>query len=153
MSQPVYKRILLKMGGEALAGQGGFGINPERAAEIAHVIKDVHDMGVQIAIVIGAGNLWRGTIGNDMGMAALYGRPHGHDCYRHECPGVARRSGAHWRPYPRTNGGLRCAPSPSRISVYAPFVIWIRGESLSLVGVPATRISPRILPERCEQWR
>ncbi len=68
MSQPVYKRILLKMGGEALAGQGGFGINPERAAEIAHVIKDVHDMGVQIAIVIGAGNLWRGTIGNDMGM-------------------------------------------------------------------------------------
>lgn len=68
MSEPVYKRILLKMGGEALAGQGGFGINPERAAEVAHVVKAVHDMGVQIAIVIGAGNLWRGTIGNDMGM-------------------------------------------------------------------------------------
>ncbi|MFO7679621.1 MAG: UMP kinase [Chloroflexota bacterium] len=68
MSKTVYKRILLKMGGEALAGPGGFGINPERAAEIAQVIKEVHDFGVQIAIVIGGGNLWRGTTGNDMGM-------------------------------------------------------------------------------------
>lgn len=68
MSQPVYKRILLKMGGEALAGKGGLGIDPARAAEVAQVVKDVHDLGVQIAIVIGAGNLWRGTIGKDLGM-------------------------------------------------------------------------------------
>lgn len=68
MSQPVYKRILLKMGGEALAGQGGFGIDPTRAAEVAQVVKEVHELGVQIAIVIGAGNLWRGTIGKDLGM-------------------------------------------------------------------------------------
>ena len=68
MSQPVYKRILLKMGGEALAGKGGLGIDPTRAAEVAQVVKDVHDLGVQIAIVIGAGNLWRGTIGKDLGM-------------------------------------------------------------------------------------
>ncbi len=68
MSDTVYKRILLKMGGEALAGPGGFGINPERAAEIAQVVKEVHELGVQIAIVIGGGNLWRGSTGNDMGM-------------------------------------------------------------------------------------
>ena len=68
MSQPVYKRILLKMGGEALAGKGGFGIDPIRAAEVAQVVKDVHELGVQIAVVIGAGNLWRGTIGRDLGM-------------------------------------------------------------------------------------
>lgn len=68
MSEPVYKRILLKMGGEALAGKGGFGIDPTQAAEVAEVVKGVYDLGVQIAIVIGAGNLWRGAVGKDLGM-------------------------------------------------------------------------------------
>lgn len=68
MAQPVYKRILLKVGGEALAGQGGFGIDPARAAEVAATVKDVYDLGVQVAIVIGGGNLWRGTIGIEYGM-------------------------------------------------------------------------------------
>ncbi len=68
MAQPVYKRILLKVGGEALAGPGGFGIDPARAAEVAAMVKDVYDLGVQVAIVIGGGNLWRGTIGTEYGM-------------------------------------------------------------------------------------
>ncbi|PIE81665.1 MAG: UMP kinase [Chloroflexi bacterium] len=68
MSELIYQRILLKMSGEALAGKGGFGIEPKRAAEVAQVVKGVYDLGVQIAIVIGAGNLWRGAIGNDLGM-------------------------------------------------------------------------------------
>ncbi|MEZ4516044.1 MAG: UMP kinase [Chloroflexota bacterium] len=68
MSDVRYKRILLKFGGEALSGPGGFGIDPERAAEVAGVIKDVSDLGVQIALVIGAGNLWRGTVGTQHGM-------------------------------------------------------------------------------------
>jgi uridylate kinase len=63
-----YKRILLKMGGEALAGPNGFGIDPERASVVADTIKDVHDLGIQTAIVIGAGNLWRGTEGVEQGM-------------------------------------------------------------------------------------
>jgi uridylate kinase len=58
-----YKRILLKLGGESLAGEGGFGIDPARAAEVAEIVKDVYDLGVQVAIVIGAGNLWRGATG------------------------------------------------------------------------------------------
>jgi uridylate kinase len=64
-----YSRILLKMGGEALAGPGGFGIDPQRAQEVAETVKEVYDLGVQVAIVIGAGNLWRGSVGVEQGMA------------------------------------------------------------------------------------
>lgn len=63
-----YKRILLKFGGEALSGPDGFGIDPKRAAVVAQVVKDVYDLGVQIALVIGAGNLWRGSAGTKEGM-------------------------------------------------------------------------------------
>jgi len=64
----VYKRILLKLSGEALAPQSGLGIDPDRAEEIATKVKSVYDLGVQIGLVIGAGNLWRGAIGVDRGM-------------------------------------------------------------------------------------
>ena len=69
MGENRYDRILLKMGGEALAGPDGFGIDPTRAAEVAEIVKDVYDLGVEVAIVIGAGNLWRGTVGTSQGMA------------------------------------------------------------------------------------
>lgn len=68
MSEVRYKRILLKMGGEALVGPEGFGIDPTRAAEVASVVKDVYDLGVEVALVIGAGNLWRGSVGTSQGM-------------------------------------------------------------------------------------
>jgi uridylate kinase len=63
-----YRRILLKLSGESLAGQDGFGIDPLQAEAIAQRVKDVHQMGVEIAIVIGAGNLWRGKQGLERGM-------------------------------------------------------------------------------------
>ena len=63
-----YKRILLKLSGEALAGPGGYGVDPERAEDVAMRVKDVHELGVDVAIVIGAGNLWRGRSGLDRGM-------------------------------------------------------------------------------------
>ena len=63
-----YKRILLKLSGEALAGPEGYGINAKRAADIAQRVRQVHEMGVDVAIVIGAGNLWRGRVGLEMGM-------------------------------------------------------------------------------------
>ncbi|HEX9681198.1 MAG TPA: UMP kinase [Anaerolineales bacterium] len=68
MSQPKYRRILLKLGGEALAGPQGFGIDPHRADEVAAKVQQVRVLGVQVAIVIGAGNLWRGRVGIERGM-------------------------------------------------------------------------------------
>lgn len=68
MSNIRFKRVLLKMGGEALAGPSGFGIDPTRAKEVAEIIKGVYDLGVQVAVVIGAGNIWRGSVGVEQGM-------------------------------------------------------------------------------------
>jgi uridylate kinase len=61
MSTAVFKRILLKLSGEALAAGQGFGVDPIRVHEIAAEIQDVHSLGVQIAIVIGGGNFFRGV--------------------------------------------------------------------------------------------
>ena len=63
-----YKRILLKLSGEALAGPNGMGIDPKQAYEIAKVIKDVSLAGIEQPVVIGAGNLWRGLSGENVGM-------------------------------------------------------------------------------------
>jgi uridylate kinase len=69
LTTPAYKRIVLKLSGESLSGTDGFGIDPDRAEEIAAKIKRIHDLGIQIAVVIGGGNLWRGAIGVERGMA------------------------------------------------------------------------------------
>lgn len=66
--QAVYKRILLKLSGEALAMKDGTGIDPNRAEAIAQKVKAIADLGVQIGVVIGAGNLWRGASGVERGM-------------------------------------------------------------------------------------
>jgi uridylate kinase len=68
MTQPAFRRILLKLGGESLAGPQGFGIDPLRAEDVAAKVKEVLDLGVEVAIVIGAGNLWRGREGIERGM-------------------------------------------------------------------------------------
>ena len=68
MTTPKYHRVLLKLSGEALAGPQGHGIDPDQAAIIAEKIKAVYDLGVQISVVIGAGNLWRGSVGVTRGM-------------------------------------------------------------------------------------
>ena len=68
MAKTIYKRILLKMGGEALSGPDGFGIDPTKAEEVAQNVKAVYDLGVEVALVIGGGNLWRGSEGIERGM-------------------------------------------------------------------------------------
>jgi uridylate kinase len=69
MADLKYQRILLKLGGEALAGEGGFGINPTQAEFLAQKVVHIVSMGVQVAMVIGGGNLWRGKQdGLDHGM-------------------------------------------------------------------------------------
>ena len=64
----VYKRILLKLSGEALMGDQGFGIDPETITRIAQEIRDVHDLGVEVAIVVGGGNIFRGVALSAQGM-------------------------------------------------------------------------------------
>ena len=69
MAELKFRRVLLKLGGEALAGEGGFGINPYQAEFLAQRIINLVNLGVQVAVVIGAGNLWRGKQdGLDHGM-------------------------------------------------------------------------------------
>lgn len=68
MSSPKYKRIVLKLSGEALAGEEGFGIKPDIIKDIAEQVKEVAELGVEVAVVVGGGNIWRGKIGSDMGM-------------------------------------------------------------------------------------
>lgn len=68
MQKPKYKRIVLKLSGEALAGDDGYGINHEIITSIAKQIVEVVNLGVQVAIVVGGGNIWRGVAGSAKGM-------------------------------------------------------------------------------------
>ncbi|WP_195573219.1 UMP kinase [Paenibacillus sp. 1001270B_150601_E10] len=68
MEQPVYKRIVLKVSGESLAGQAGYGIESEMINSIAEQVKEVVELGVEVAIVCGGGNIWRGIAGSQKGI-------------------------------------------------------------------------------------
>ena len=68
MSAISYRRVMLKLGGEALAGPQGYGIDPDRAAQVAAKIRSLSDLDVEVAVVLGAGNIWRGQIGLTHGM-------------------------------------------------------------------------------------
>ncbi|MBQ3334317.1 MAG: UMP kinase [Eubacteriaceae bacterium] len=61
-----YKRVMIKLSGEALAGPGGFGIDPKTVSRICESIKKVFDRGIEVAIVVGGGNFWRGRLGEGM---------------------------------------------------------------------------------------
>jgi uridylate kinase len=63
-----YKRVVLKLSGEALAGKEGFGMNPAVIKSIAEQVKEVAELDVEVAVVVGGGNIWRGKIGSEMGM-------------------------------------------------------------------------------------
>jgi len=65
MQQPIYKRILLKLSGEALAGQAGFGLDFDMMHHVSEVIKACVDQGVEVGIVVGGGNFWRGIKDGD----------------------------------------------------------------------------------------
>jgi uridylate kinase len=73
MPSPVYKRILLKLSGEALMGNQGFGVDPQMAVKVAEELKDVHSLGVEMAIVIGGGNIFRGLKATAQGMDRVSG--------------------------------------------------------------------------------
>ncbi|MGF7048775.1 uridylate kinase [Paenibacillus sp. DS2015] len=68
MEQPVFKRVVLKVSGESLAGQNGYGIDADTIVSIAEQIKEVVELGVEVAIVCGGGNIWRGIAGSAKGI-------------------------------------------------------------------------------------
>lgn len=69
MQELKYKRVLIKLSGEALAGASGFGLDNDVVAGVVNELKAVHDMGVDIGVVVGAGNFWRGRQGTAMDRA------------------------------------------------------------------------------------
>ncbi len=73
MAEPKFRRILLKLSGEVLAGDKGFGIDPKKAAYLANEVKSVHELGVDIGLIIGAGNIFRGMQAAGKGMDRVTG--------------------------------------------------------------------------------
>ena len=73
MKQPKYGRILLKLSGEALGGQSGASIDPEAVQNMAEQIREVRDMGVQVVVVVGGGNIFRGVSGSERGIERATG--------------------------------------------------------------------------------
>jgi len=67
--EPKYKRVIIKISGEALAGDNKFGLNEEVLGKVANEIKKIHEMGVEVAIVVGGGNFWRGKTSKSMDRA------------------------------------------------------------------------------------
>jgi len=72
-AEPKYRRVLLKLSGEALMGEQGYGIDPETISRIAAEVKSVHALGVQVAMVVGGGNIFRGLSGAAAGMERATG--------------------------------------------------------------------------------
>ena len=73
MSSPAFRRILLKLSGEVLAGEQGFGIDPKKATELANEVKSIYEMEVSIGLIIGAGNIFRGLQAATKGMDRVTG--------------------------------------------------------------------------------
>src|SRR5580658_9483481 len=71
--QPKYARILLKLSGEALGGKAGVGIDPDAVRNMAGQIREVRDLGVQVVVVVGGGNIFRGISGSERGVERATG--------------------------------------------------------------------------------
>src|SRR5438094_10677282 len=72
-NRPKYSRVLLKLSGEALGGEGGIGIKPEAVQEMAEQIREVRELGVQVVVVVGGGNIFRGLSGSERGIERATG--------------------------------------------------------------------------------
>lgn len=104
MDEPKYKRVLLKISGEALAGEKHFGLDFQVLGQVADVIKECVNMGVQIGVVIGGGNFWRGVKNGEGHIERTPCRPHGDAGHGHELHGTGGRAGAEGRGRPAPDG-------------------------------------------------
>ena len=153
MSTLRYRRILLKLGGEALAGEGGFGIDPDQADIVAGKVRRLRDMGVEVAIVIGAGNLWRGKDGLAHGMERATADHMGMlatvmnalalaDALAARGRRAARQTAIEMRSRRRAVHPRPCHPPPGKGT-----------DVILLAPAPATRTSPPTRPPPCAPWK
>ena len=73
MQSPLYKRVLLKLSGEILSGENGYGIDPSKALYLANEVKSIHKLGINIGLILGAGNIFRGIKASAQGMDRVTG--------------------------------------------------------------------------------
>ena len=104
MEPKKYNRIVLKLSGEALAGKQGYGIDPETVETIAKQIVEVNKLNIQVAIVVGGGNIWRGLSGSAKGMDRVSADYMGHAGHGDELVGTPGCHGKERCRYPRSNG-------------------------------------------------
>ena len=143
-----YRRILLKLSGEALMGDGKYGISPKTLMAIAQDVKDVVELDVEVAIVIGGGNIFRGVSGATEGMDRAIGRLHGDAGHGHQRHGPAGRAGEDRASRPACSPPSRCTRWPSPTSAAGPSATWRRAGWSSSPPAPATPTSPPTPPPR-----
>jgi len=148
MEQLRYHRILLKIGGESLAGPSGSGIDAAQAKDIARRLKEVRELGVDIALVIGAGNLWRGKIGLEMGMDQATADYMG-------MLGTVMNSLALMDALEHQDVVTRVMTAIEMRTVAEPYirVTWKKGVWSYLAEVQATRTSRPIPLLHCARWK
>jgi hypothetical protein len=142
-----FKRVLLKVSGEALMGKGSYGIDPVTANRIANEIKTVTDLGAEVCLVIGGGNIFRGISGAAAGLER-HRRLHGHAGDRDERAGHAERAGGYRRADPGAVGNpdvdhLRALHPPPGVRHME------KGRWSSSRPEPAIPSSPPIPPPPC----
>ena len=93
MTRPRFNRILLKLSGEALMGPGQFGIDPEAVAGLAGEIAAAKAQGIELCLVVGGGNIFRGMAGRGQGLRPRHRRLYGHAGDGDERAGAAERAG------------------------------------------------------------
>ena len=139
-----YKRIMLKLSGEALANDKGFGIDPEVVYRLAGEIKEASDSGIEIAVVVGGGNIWRGLKGSAGGMdrasADYMGMPLSSTLWHSRMPLKK------WALPQECRRLSKCSRLQSLISAAEQSDIWKKEESLFLAPVQGIPILLLIRP-------
>src|SRR3954468_12633635 len=152
MSEAAFKRVLLKLSGESLMGSLEYGTDPERVERISRQVHEVAEMGVEVALVVGAGNIYRGLAGAAAGMDRATADYLGMLATVLNAPPVrdASRRRARTRECCRPSRSWR---SPSRTYDGARSATWRKGAWSSSPRAPATRSSPPTRRPRCGRSR
>lgn len=130
LEQPVFKRVVLKVSGESLAGQNGYGIDADTISSIAEQVKEVVELGVQVAIVCGGGNIWRGIAGSASGIDRATADYMG--MLATVMNSLALQDSLEQSGVPtRVQTSIRCSRSQNLTSAAGPSAIWKRDALLS----------------------